>query len=514
MSHDLNLGGLIDPTGDPDVVAFIDLAGAEPGGAGTVHTRGEIDGLANAVARGLVKRGLVRGDAVAILAENSVAFLGAYMGIMRAGMIAVPINYRQPARTVAHIIADSETRLILADPGRRDLCPSGVPVIDITDPGADGFGGLIDPGSFEIIAPMPEETAMILHTSGSTGMPKGVMLSHEGQLFALSRWAGDADELARHRMLVAAPQYHMNALFISKLALTFGASVVLLPRFDVEAYIRAIPAHQVTWLTSVPTMLALVVREKTLLEAVDLSTVERVSMGSAPLTEALFDEVQSWFPEALVSNLYGTTEHGPSAFGPHPEGLARPKLSIGCVAPGMELRLVGGPDANTGVLEARSVSNLTGYKNLPEKTAEVMQDGWYHTKDVMRRDENGFYFIIGREDDMFVCNGENVFPGDVERLLEAHPAIDQASVVPVEDPVRGHAPVAFIVRAAAADGTEIDEAVVQAYARAEGPAYQFPRRVVFLDTLPLAGTNKIDRAALIERARSLVEGGDAKVLRE
>jgi long-chain acyl-CoA synthetase len=496
-AFECNLGGLIDPDGDLSAIAFIDLAGAKPGGTGRAFTRGEIDDLANAVARGLIARGLVRGDAVAILAENSVNYLGVYLGIMRAGMVAVPINYRQPARTVDHIIKDSETRLILADPDRRDLCPGGVPAIDLSDESPSGFGGLLDPGAFETVRPEPRETAMILYTSGSTGMPKGVMLSHEGQLFALSRWAGDANELARHRLLVAAPQYHMNALFISKLALTYGASVVLLPRFDAEAYIRAIAAHEVSWLTSVPTMLALVVRETALLEAIDRSGVERVSMGSAPLTEALFDEVQSWFPTALVSNLYGTTEHGPSAFGPHPEGLARPKLSLGCAAPGMDLRLVGGPDENTGVLEARSVSNLTGYKNLPDKTAEVMQDGWYHTKDVMRRDENGFYFIIGREDDMFVCNGENVFPGDVERMLEGHPAIDQASVVPVPDPVRGHAPVAFIVRA---QGAQIDEAEVQAFARAEGPAYQFPRRVIYLDALPLAGTNKIDRNALMAQA--------------
>ncbi len=500
-ARDLNLGGLIDPSGDRDAVALIDLAGAEPGGDGRSHTRGEIDALADAVARGLVRRGLARGDAVAILAENSVRFLAAYMGIMRAGMIAVPINHRQPARTIAHIVADSDSRLILADPGRRALCPEGVPVIDIDDPSEAGFGGLLDPGPFEIVAPAPDATAMILYTSGSTGMPKGVMLSHEGQLFALSRWASDAAELARHRLLVAAPQYHMNALFISKLALTYGASVVLLPRFDAEAYIRAIARHRVSWLTSVPTMLALVVREAALLRATDLSSVERVSMGSAPLTEALFDEVQSWFPGALVSNLYGTTEHGPSAFGPHPDGLPRPKLSLGCVAPGMQVRLAGGPDPDTGVLEVRSVSNLTGYKNLPDKTTEVMRDGWYHTKDVMRRDKDGFYFIIGREDDMFVCNGENVFPGDVERMLETHPAIGQASVVPVEDPVRGHAPVAFIVRS---HGADIDEAAVQAFARAEGPAYQFPRRVVFVDSLPLAGTNKIDRAALIERARHLI----------
>lgn len=498
---ELNLGGLIDPVVGRDEIGFIDLAGAEPGGGGVTYSRAEIDGLANAVARGLVARGLARGDAVAIIAENSVGFLATYLGVMRAGLVAVPINYRQPAGTIAHIIADSETRLIFTDAGRRALCPGGIPVIDFAGEGPDTYRGLLDPGPFDTVEPEPGETAMILYTSGSTGMPKGVLLSHEGQLFALSRWAGDAAELARQRLLVAAPQYHMNALFISKLALRFGASVVLMPRFDAEAYIRAITRHRVTWLTSVPTMLALVVREAALLEASDLSGVERVGMGSAPLTESLFDEVQRWFPGALVSNLYGTTEHGPSAFGAHPDGLARPKLSIGHAAPGMELRLVGGPDESTGVLQARSVSNMTGYKNLPDKTAEVMVDGWYHTKDLMTRDADGFYFIIGREDDMFVCNGENVYPGEVERMLEAHPEIDQASVVPVADPVRGHAPVAFVVRSRDA---RVDEAEIQSHARAMGPAYQYPRHVFFLEALPLAGTNKIDRNALIKKAHALI----------
>ena len=118
----------------------------------------------------------------------------------------------------------------------------------------------------------------------------------------------------------------------------------------------------------------------------------------------------------------------------------------------------------------------------------------------MHRDADGFYYIVGREDDMFVCNGENVFPGEVERLLETHPDIVQASVVPLPDPVRGSAPVAFVVRAP--DAT-VDEAEIQAFARDRGPAYQYPRRVVFVDALPLAGTNKIDRNALIERAASM-----------
>jgi long-chain acyl-CoA synthetase len=250
MADELNLGGLIDPTSDRDAIAFIDLAGSQAGGDGRVYSRGEIGDLADAVVRGLRARGLYGGDSVAILAENSVSYLTAYMGIMRAGMVAVPINYRQPTRTIAHILADSDTRLIFADQGRLSLCPEAIPVINFAGDGAGTYRELLDPGPFEIVAPAPEETAMILYTSGSTGMPKGVMLSHAGQLFALSRWQADRAELARHRLLVAAPQYHMNALFISKLTLFYGGSAVLLPRFDVEHYVRAISRHQVTWLTA------------------------------------------------------------------------------------------------------------------------------------------------------------------------------------------------------------------------------------------------------------------------
>ncbi len=496
-----NLGTLIPPNVDISKIAFIDLSGDADTNEGRSFNYDEIDKLANGLARGLIARGLQRGDAVAIIAENSVAFFITYMGILRAGMIAVPINFRQPKFIIEHIINDSETKLIFTDEVRQSLCPTDIPLIKYAESGVSSFREIMDYGNFKPIKPRAGETAMLLYTSGSTGLPKGVMLSHEGQLYALSRWEADKIEIAGHRMLIAAPQYHMNALFISKLVLSLGSSAVLLPRFSVEAYIRAIERHKVTWLTSVPTMLALVVREKELLSGIDRSSVRRVSMGSAPLTEALFDEVQQWFPDAVVSNLYGTTEHGPSAFGSHPNGLARPKLSIGYPNPGMDLRLVGGHDDNYGILQARSVSNLTGYKNLPEKTSEVLVDGWYHTKDVMRRDKDGFYFIIGREDDMFVCNGENVFPADVEKMLETHDAVEQASVIAVEDPVRGSAPVAFIVQT---PGTEVKEQEIQIFARENGPVYQFPRHVFFIDAMPLAGTNKIDRAALAKRASDLM----------
>ena len=497
-----NLGALLPPDADTDKAAFIDLAGVDflAGEAPRQYSHGELDSLADGVARGLLSRGLERGAAVTIAAENSVRFFATYLGIMRSGLVAVPLNFKQPREVIAHVLQDSETRLLFADLSRRGLCPSNLPVVALDGEGADSFDDLLDPGTFDPVIPETDETAMLLYTSGSTGLPKGVKLSHAGQLFALSRWDSQREVLRNLRLLIAAPQYHMNALFLSKLTVYMNAGAVLMPRFDAETYIRAIDRFGVTWLTSVPTMLALAVRERAALEQTDRSSVERISMGSAPLTEALYDEVQRWFPQAQISNFYGTTEHGPSAFGPHPEGLPRPKRSIGYPMPDVEVRLAGGANEDEGILEVRSPANLTGYKGLCDKTEADLKDNWYRTGDLMRRDTNGFYYIVGREDDMFVCNGENVYPGEVERLLEAHPAIDQASVVPVEDPIRGHAPVAFVVKA---KGASIDEGELQEHARAHGPAYRYPRRVFFVDALPLSGTNKIDRGKLLKHAAEL-----------
>jgi long-chain acyl-CoA synthetase len=144
---------------------------------------------------------------------------------------------------------------------------------------------------------------------------------------------------------------------------------------------------------------------------------------------------------------------------------------------------------------------MRGYLNLPEKTREVLTpDGWYISGDVFRRDADGLYAFVGRADDMFVCGGENVFPGEVESMLESHPDIRQAAVVPVPDEIKGEKPFAFVVARAGRSLTEDD---VKRYALARAPAYQHPRLVVFVEELPMAGTNKIDRAALRQRARAL-----------
>ena len=331
------------------------------------------------------------------------------------------------------------------------------------------------------------------------------MLSHYSHLWVMSQRVRRPGPYG-HRVLVAAPLYHMNGLAMCQTTFSHGDTIVLLPQFTTRGYVEAAARHRVAQLTSVPTMIAMILRERELLVANDLSAVEGVRMGSAPITQALIDQVRSVFPKAQITNGYGTTEAGPVVFGPHPKGLRQPELSTGYPHPEVQLRLVsdGREVEDEGVLEMKCGGLMTHYHKLPEVTAQAMTpDGYYRTGDVFRRDADGFFFFVGRADDMFVCGGENIYPGEVEKMLERHPGIHQAAVLPVPDDLKGHKPVAFVVQA---PGATLDEQAVKDFALANAPAYQHPRRVFFIDEMPLASTNKIDKRRL---AGMIPIGGDA-----
>lgn len=489
-----NLGDLIDATIKPNKVAFIDVRDWE---RPQVYTFMDIDSICESVATALSARGLKRGCAVALIGRNSVAYFASYLGIMRAGMVAVLVNYKLPEATIRYILSDSDVEFALVEPEFSDFL-RGVPSVELDDEVASrissGPAGHREKASEVSIT----DPAMILYTSGSTGMPKGVVLSHESQIFALEAWDWDRQALSEHKMMVAAPLYHMNGLFLSKLSLYMGATTVLFSYFSPTRYARAIERFSATWLTGIPTMFALLLQESDVLSRTDLCSVKRIGLGSAPLTEGLIADLNTYFPSVRIGNIYGTTEHGASAFGPHPDGLPIPTRSIGYPSQNVGIRLVDGPCADEGVLEVKSPMNMLEYKNQEQKTCEKLRNGWCRTGDVMRRDAEGFFYFVGREDDMFVCNGENIFSGEVERLLETHPKIHQACVLPIVDPVRGAAPMVFIVRAG-----DLTEDEVQSFARQEGPPVQYPRRVIFVDQLPLSGTNKVDRNALKRRLQAI-----------
>jgi len=186
-------------------------------------------------------------------------------------------------------------------------------------------------------------------------------------------------------------------------------------------------------------------------------------------------------------------------FGPHPKGLPQPEMSVGYPHPKIELRLIGdeGKPAALGVLEMKSPAIMNGYHNRPDVPSPITRDGFYVTGDVFRRDEDGFHFFVGRTDDMFVSGGENIFPGEVEKMLETHPDVIQACIVPVDDEIKGTKPVAFVVKR---QGSSLDENSLKAFALANAPAYQHPRSIWFVESLPLASTNKLDRNGLRELA--------------
>jgi acyl-CoA synthetase (AMP-forming)/AMP-acid ligase II len=492
-----NLGDLIDRDRDQSRLAVIDLGGEE---SPCEYCFSELDAMTMGVARALSNRNFTRGDRIAIVSANRVEFLAAYYGIMRAGLVAVPVNYRFPKKTIQFILQDADAKLVFCDRASRENCPADLPNVCFGDEGTDGFDHFVDPGVFETVVPKPREPAMFLYTSGSTGTPKGVVLSHQSHIWVVQTRL--APGLDRHRYLIAAPLYHMNALALAKLACAAHATIVLLPRFEAKSYIEAIGQYRPTWLTAVPPMIAMMLRETEMLAQTDLSSVEFVRMGSAPVSASLMAGIHRALPEAKATNAYGTTEAGPVVFGPHPDGLPQPDNSVGYPHPQVQLRLVAGGDANAveGVLEMMCPALMNGYHNRPE-IRPFTGDGFYITGDVLRRDENGFYYFVGRTDDMFVSGGENIYPTDVERMLERNTDVGQAVVVPVDDEIKGTKPVAFVIPKA---GTKPTEQAIKKYALANAPAYQHPRFVWFLEELPLASTNKVDRAALRKLAQERV----------
>lgn len=493
MHESGNLGDIFPAGVDPQKPALIVAHSVD---SETEIPYGALKAQSQAVARGLMRDGYGRGDRIAILAANVEDYLATYLGIMLSGCIAVPVNWKLAEGALHHVLRDSDARMIFADAERLASIPDGYRVVRF---GAD-YEAFLDPGPFEPAPMGRNDVCMFLYTSGSTGNPKGVPLTHYGHIWVTDTRLKGAPDTGEHRAMIAAPLYHMNALSSAKAVLAGGGTIVQLPVFTAEAYIDAIARHRCTWLTSVPTMMALVTQQRERLRKRDVSCVKVVRMGSAPATQGLFDAIRECFPGARITFGYGTTEAGPCVFGPHPDRLPLPDLALGYpMGDPVRLRLEGDAENNIGAgrphegeLLMDCPALMPGYHKLPSKTVEaITADGLYRTGDVMRRDEHGFYSFVGRVDDMFTCNGENVYPGEVEQMLENHPAIAQAALIPVPDEVRGNMPVAFLVKADA-----VDEDGVKQHALANAPAYMHPRHVWFVDELPLASTAKIDRKAL------------------
>ncbi|MBI05190.1 MAG: long-chain fatty acid--CoA ligase [Pelagibacteraceae bacterium] len=500
-----NLGDVFAAYAGSERVAIIDLYDpAVP----REYSYQEFSENCDAVANGLLVAGLEPNDRVGILALNRVEFLEVLFGAMRAGCVPVMINVKLPDETVEYIICDAGMQIVFADTEQTARVPENVRTVS--------FGESKDPfdefkirsdEAFPSFFPGHGDIAEQPYTSGSTGRPKGVLLDHIGQVWMTEKIVESRDIREDDCSVISAPLYHKNALLAVKSALSAGGRIVLFSRFDAKEYIRAIERYRLTMLTGVPTMYALILQEEKLLDQTNLSSVRNCSMGSAPASDNLLETLAVRFPDAKLNLNYGITEGGPILFAwTHPDGLPRPPTSVGFPIDGVEIKLVGGPDEDQGVLHVKSPGVMKGYHNLPDATKNVLSaEGWMDTGDILRRDDIGWYYFVDRADDMFVCAGENIYPSDVETMLERHQDVMQAAVVPAPHPLKSHVPFAWVVKR---DGSILDEEAVKEHSLKNGPVYAYPRRVFFVDALPLSGTNKIDRRALEARAVEKVREDD------
>ncbi|MBN8997439.1 MAG: acyl--CoA ligase [Rhizobiales bacterium] len=482
----------------PDNIAIIDLCRSEPR---ELRYR-ELEERLDRVARLLTTAGLKPGDRLAMSVGNRFEFIEIFFGAMRAGIVPVPLNTKLGADTLDYIMRDAGCVGAVveeaANPHVAELAEAiGIPVRFAFEarPGWQEYEPALMASEphFDPLRLADEHPSFQPYTSGSTGKPKGVVLTHAGQCWWVrclqKYWRG----VPGHRALAAVPLYHKNAMAGAiKPNLSWGASVVLLPNFEPRRFLKTLAEYRCTHAGAVPAVFTLLLQERDLIASLDFSALKGLKIGSAPTPKELLDAVEAAFGVA-ASESYGLTEGGPVMIGTPVDGRPVPHGSCGVVWPEGEVKLVdadGNENGSYGELVVRNPGVTPGYWKLPEVNRERLHDGWLKTGDVFSKDPDGFFYFRGRTDDMFNSGGENIYPLEVENMLLRNPAVAEVSVVPVPHRIKGEVPVAMVVKA---KGRETSEEELKAFCLASGPAYAHPRRIVFVDQMPLNGPGKIDR---------------------
>ena len=473
---------------DPDAVA-VRLGDAE-------MTYARLEERSARLAALLGEHGIEPGDRVGVMLPNVPEFPIAYYGVLRAGAIVVPMNVLLKRREIAFYLGDSGAKLLLAWHGFLDDAEGGA-----ADAGAElvavepeAFAATLE-GLEPTAAPVDtdaEDTAVLLYTSGTTGKPKGAALSHRNldqnsEITSRTTLMVDAGDV----VLGALPLFHTFGQTVGMNAsMRVGATLTLVPKFDPGEALATMERDGVTHFYGVPTMYGALLHHPDR-ESFDTSALRICMTGGASMPV----EVLRGFEEAFDTELmegYGLSETSPVACSGHP-GQVRKAGSIGTPIEQVEMRIVDEdgndvPQGEVGEIAIRGHNIMKGYWERPDATAEAIRDGWFHSGDLGRVDEDGYFFIVDRKKDMIIRGGYNVYPREVEEVLYEHPQIREAAVLGVPDEQWGEEIGAAVVLE---PGAELAPAEISAYVREAIAAYKYPRVVWFIDELPKGPTGKI-----------------------
>ncbi|WP_296460324.1 AMP-binding protein [Phenylobacterium sp.] len=447
-----------------------------------------LEAAAAQVAGKLVALGVQPGDRVALQAEKSVECICVYLGTLKAGAVYVPLNSAYTQAEVDYFLGDAEPKVFVTDPleWMRDL-----PDYEALEQG---------------VARSDDDLASLIYTSGTTGRSKGAMLSH-GNLAANAlalhaAWGFTSDDVLLH----ALPIFHVHGLFVAlHCALLSGAPMVWLPKFADAEVLAGL--DRATVMMGVPTFYTRLLANPGFTRA-RADNIRVFICGSAPLLPSTFAEFEERTGQRILER-YGMSEA--VIITTNPLDGDRIGGSVGYPLPGVELRIGGGEEApsvgsadtspsggGTGVIQIRGPSVFSGYWRMPEKTAEEFTEGFFITGDVGRRDPDGRVWISGRAKDLIISGGYNVYPKEVELVLDELPGVTESAVIGVPHPDFGEGVVAVVMG-------EGDEAAMIAQARAQLAAYKAPKRVVFVDELPRNAMGKVQKNLLRQRYEHLFE---------
>jgi len=477
----------------------------------------------NQLAHSLLSLGLSKGDKVAVLLENSIEIVEIFLATAKTGIIIVPINFRLVSAEVEFIVNNSDAKAMIVhdeftstvDPIKaklKNIVPDNYIAVGQTVEGYRSYDAFIaeaadsEPGADVA----PEDTWILIYTSGTTGKPKGVVRSHASHIAFFLINSIDFGFNEHDNCMNVMPLCHINSTFFTFTFLYIGASVYIHPAqsFRPEEILEIVEREKITFISLIPTHYNLILNASEDAKKRDVSSIRKLLCSSAPVRKSMKLAIMEFFPGVELYEGYGSTEAGIVTV-LKPEYQLKKLGSIGFESLGTEFVKILDEDGNevgvgeVGELHSRGPMLFDEYYNLPEKTVASFRNGWFSAGDMATRDEDGFYQIVDRKDNMIITGGEHVYPSEVEEAIGSHECIFDCAVIGLPDNKWGEKVAAVVIRNPGADGLDIDEETIKKCCKDQMAGYKSPKEILFIneDEMPRTPTGKILHRKLREKFR-------------